>query len=109
MANIQTNQEFISKLKALPVAHQHRLAKQFISGVVHLSGNSRVGQLVELLAKPDCSDDDVRNARTGLGHAAVIGHLTGHHGVGSRLLKGRRASQYSLGDEMRGLAVKSEF
>jgi hypothetical protein len=64
MANIQTNQEFISKLKALPVAHQHRLAKLFISGVVHLSGNSRVGQLVELLAKPECSDDDVRNART---------------------------------------------
>mgnify|MGYP001764809523 CR=1 FL=1 len=64
MAPIQSNTEFISKLKSLPLEQQHHLAKQFISSVIHLSDNSRLGQLVELLKKPDCSVEDVKNARS---------------------------------------------
>lgn len=62
MPRIEKNPDFISTLSALPLEQQHQLAKRFISDVMHLSGNPRLDQLVELLKKPECSLDDLKTA-----------------------------------------------
>ncbi|MEW5769902.1 MAG: hypothetical protein AB1831_05990 [Pseudomonadota bacterium] len=62
MKRIQTNAELIGTLKTLPLEHQHCLAKRFIASVIHLTSNPRLLRLVELLDKPECSEEDARTA-----------------------------------------------
>lgn len=62
MARIEKHSDFISTLSELPLEHQHKLAKRFISGVIHLSDNPRLKQLLELLKKPECSPEDLKTA-----------------------------------------------
>jgi hypothetical protein len=64
MPRIEKNSDFISTLSALPLEQQHKLAKRFISGVIHLSNNPRLSQLLELLKKPECSKDDIKAAHS---------------------------------------------
>jgi hypothetical protein len=64
MPRIEKNSDFVSALSTLPVAQQHKLAKQFISGVIHLSDNPRLHPLLNLLEKPECSVDDIGKAHS---------------------------------------------
>ena len=64
MPRIEKNSDFISTLSSLPTEQQHKLAKKFISGVIHLSDNPRLHPLLELLERPACSTDDISKARS---------------------------------------------
>ena len=64
MARVENNSDFISTLSRLPLEQQHHLAKKFISGVIHLTDNPRLNQLLDLLKKPDCSPDDLKMAHS---------------------------------------------
>lgn len=64
MPRIEKNSDFVSTLSTLPVEQQHRLAKKFISGVIHLSDNPLLNPLLDLLKKPDCSADDISKAHS---------------------------------------------
>jgi len=64
MSRIEKNSDFGSALSKLPLDHQHKLAKKFISGVIHLSDNPRLMPLLELLKKPECSADDISKAHS---------------------------------------------
>jgi hypothetical protein len=62
MPRIEKNSDFMSALSKLPVDQQHKLAKKFISGVMHLSDNPRLHPLADILHKPACSADDISKA-----------------------------------------------
>jgi len=64
MPRIEKNSDFVRILSTLPVEHQHMLAKQFISGVMHLSDNPRLNPLFEILKRPECSVDDISKAHS---------------------------------------------
>jgi hypothetical protein len=64
MPRIEKNSDFVSTLSKLPMEQQHKLAKKFISGVIHLSDNPRLSPLFELLEKPECSVDDIGKAHS---------------------------------------------
>ena len=64
MPRVDKNSDFISTLSTFPLEHQHKLAKKFISAVMHLSDNPRLNPLLELLKKPECSADDISKAHS---------------------------------------------
>ena len=64
MPRIEKNSDLVSVLSALPVEHQHKLAKRFISRVIHLSESPRLRPLADLLEKQACSEDDISKARS---------------------------------------------
>lgn len=64
MPRIEKNPDFVSTLSNLPVDAQHKLAKKFISSVIHLSDSPRLRPLFELLEKEACSEDDISKARS---------------------------------------------
>jgi len=63
MPRIEKVSDFTNTLASLPLEHQHRLSKKFISGVMHLAENSRLVPLLELLTRPSCSEADMHTAR----------------------------------------------
>jgi hypothetical protein len=62
MKRIESNADFTKVLASLPVEHQHGLAKRFIASVVHLSSNPRIESLREMLARPSCSEHELKTA-----------------------------------------------
>jgi hypothetical protein len=64
MPHIENNSDFFSILSALPIDQQHKLAKKFISGVMHLTDLPRLNPLLDLLKKPECSADDIQKAHS---------------------------------------------
>lgn len=62
MKRIESNADFTKVLASLPVEHQHGLAKRFIAGVVHLSNNPRLDSLRDMLARPSCSEHELKTA-----------------------------------------------
>jgi hypothetical protein len=64
MPRIEKNSDFVSMLATLPMEQQHKLAKKFISSVMHLTDNPRLSQLPELLKKAECSADDISKAHS---------------------------------------------
>lgn len=71
MSRIEKNSDFVRILSTLPVEHQHKLAKKFISGVMHLSDHPRLSPLFDILKKPECSADDISKAHS-IAHSVYI-------------------------------------
>lgn len=71
MKRIENNADFASVLAFLPVEHQHGLAKRFIASVVHLSSNPRMDSLREVLARPACSEHELKTAHD-IAHSVYV-------------------------------------
>lgn len=71
MPRIEKKSDFARVLSTLPLEHQHKLAKKFISGVMHLSAHPRLNPLFDLLQKPECSVDDLKRAHS-IAHSVYV-------------------------------------